>query len=329
MFGRKRKTLPDGIPMRTDERASREDIYYCFRLILGRNPDPEEIPGHFARAGADLTAIVSTYVNSLEFARRKLLAAPGDDTYVQAEIEGFRLMVGANDEDVGKPVLAGGYEAHVTRVFRERLRPGMRVVDVGANIGYFSMLAASLVEESGHVLAFEPNPENGRLLECSRRLNGYEQVQLYQTAASDRDGLLVLNATHSNGTTSRIDDAQALLTARTVPCLQLDPILLRGGKVDFIKIDVEGAEYLALSGARELLARDRPAIVSEFSPSTMPGISGVDGPTYLRFLAELGYRYTVLGDDPAGLDCGRDVGRVMNAYAGAGGDHIDFLAVCD
>lgn len=307
--------------------ATEDDIYYCFRLILGREPNPEEISGHYAKAGQNLAAVVGTYLNSLEFANRKLIGARRDASQTLAQIGKVALLVDSTDEDVGKHILAGRYEPHVTAVFESTLRPGMRVVDIGANIGYFSMLAASLVGADGSVVAFEPNPGNARMLEFSRRKNGFGNLRLYQTAASDEDGILVLNATYSNGTTSQpSDDIEALLAACTVPCLKPDNVLLQGNRVDFVKIDVEGAEYRALKGSEAVLRRDRPTIVSEFSPNAMPGISGVDGAAYLRFLMDIGYTIEVLAGDGSRLACGRDIEQVMNAYTRSGVDHIDFVA---
>jgi hypothetical protein len=88
-----------------------------------------------------------------------------------------------------------------------------------------------------------------------------------------------------------------------------------------VKIDVEGAEYNALLGASELIRRCHPTIVSEFSPSTMPGISGVDGRQYLRFLLDFGYTVAVI--ERGGTLAESE--RVMDAFNSSGVDHIDIL----
>ena len=232
-----------------------------------------------------------------------------------------------DDLDVGRHVQSNNYEPDVTLVFQRLLRPGMGVLDVGANIGYFSMLSASLVGPSGFVLAVEPNPENARMLEASRRLNGYEHVTIAQVAAGRSTGLLALHVAQSNGTTSNpSSNLEALLAARTVPCIAIDHLIPAGQQINLIKVDVEGAEYNALLGCSDLIARDRPVIISEFSPDMMPGISGVSGEEYLRWILARGYDIGVIRPDGTTLPPTREIGAIMAQYQARGRDHIDLLA---
>ncbi len=310
--------------------ATARDIFYCFRLLLGRHPNPEEWRGHAGRVGEDLNGVVASYVNSLEYTLREGPRPERAATTVLSHVEGVRIYSALDDASVGRAVRAGLYEPEVCAQFRRLLRPGMNVLDLGANIGFFTLLAASLVGPSGSVVAVEPNPANARLIEASRRANAFDQVEVLQVAAGRAHGLLVLNTDFSNGTTAGLpDDVAVVLSAQTVPALRIDALLRRDRPVHLIKIDVEGAEYPALLGCEETIRRDRPAIVSEFSPYLMPGISGVDGPTYLRWLIGLGYRISVLRDD-GGLDpAGKEVERVMQAYLARGSDHIDIVAEPD
>lgn len=313
-------------PQAYAEAADEEDIRACFRLLLGRWPNPEEWRGHAMQAGQPLARVVAGYLGSLEFARRDELRAATDLGPVElTRLPEFAIYTAADDAAVGHYVRADNYEREVAAVFRRLLRPGGRVVDVGANIGYFTMLAAHLVGAGGSVLAVEPNAHNARMIEASRQANGFGQVRVVQLAAGLAPGLLVLNRTHSNGTTSRVpDEAAALLGAETVGCAPLDSLLGADERVDFIKVDVEGAEYLALAGGGRAIARSRPLIVSEFSPTLMPGISGLDGPSYLRWLTGLGYRLSVIMPD--GSLCGADEGQVMAEHRRRGSDHLDLLA---
>jgi FkbM family methyltransferase len=308
--------------------ATSEDIFFCFRLLLGRPPNREEWEGHAAHAGNDLDAVVRSYMHSLEFSRRAetLMSHHLSDRVSLASAKGFSIYVQEDDQAVGQHVKRGVYEPHVTAVFRDRVRQGMHVLDIGANIGYYTMLSASLVGPSGSVTAIEPNPDSAKLLEASRRANSFDNVVVLQVAAGRDLGLLVLHGSYGNVMTSAAPDkAAALINATTVPSFKVDDLIPRDKKIDFVKIDVEGAEYNALLGASELIRRCNPTIVSEFSPSTMPGISGVDGRGYLRFLLEFGYAISVIGPGGALVACGNDVERVMDAYTSRGADHIDIL----
>jgi len=305
--------------------ASETDIFHCFRLLLGRLPNKEEWPGHSMRAGEPLHQVVRSYVGSLEFARRRLGAPQDGGAHALTALPDFVIYTSDDDAAVGRFVRENQYEADVTGVFRRLLRPGMNVLDLGANIGYFSLLSARLVGAGGSVLAVEPNPRNARLLEASRLANGFGQIRVVQVAAGAEPGLLVLHRSHSNGTTSPApDSAEHVLDSETVGAVRAETLVPDGRRIDLIKADVEGAEYLALSGCSTLLRRDRPVIICEFSPSLMPGISGIDGPGYLRWLQGFGYRLSVIRPDSTLQP--EDVDGIMREYEARGIDHLDLVA---
>ncbi len=308
--------------------ATVDDIYYCFRLLLGRNPGEREWSSHVWRAGEDLAGVVRSYLASREFSQREMLAHGAPVDIELTTLDGFSIYTSASDVAVGKHVRANAYEPEVTAIFRRILRPGMAVIDVGANIGYFTMLSASLVGPSGYVLAVEPNPHNARMLEGSRRANGFDQVELAYAAAWSKKGLLALNASYSNGVTSAIEGSiGALLAAQIVPSFTLSAMAPQDRPVDFVKIDVEGAEHSALIGARDILARNHPIILSEFSPGQLQTVSGVSGEEYLCLLTDLGYRLAVIEGEGDLSEHGADIAGVMAAYQDSGTDHINILAV--
>jgi FkbM family methyltransferase len=308
--------------------ATHEDIFYCFRLLLGRNPNPEEWPGHSSRVGEDLENVVSSYLTSREFADRGLMNKTYQDQIELVHFPGFSVFASIDDLAVGNHVLIGrSYDPGVAAVLSRRVKPGMAVVDIGANIGYLTMLLASLVAPSGLVVAVEPNPENIKLLEASRRVNGFDQVLVIQAAAGRQTGLLVLNVSYSNGTTTELSsDLDAIFAAHPIPCFALDALLPHDRRINLVKIDTEGAELNALIGLSGTIDRDRPLIVSEFSPGAMPGISHCSGPEYLRFLIAKGYRIGVIEKDGGENSFGDDVDGVMGAYSRSGIDHIDLIA---
>lgn len=315
------------LPGRFESTASARDIFYCFRLILGRHPKRAEWPAHVCRVGLDLEGVVGIYVNSLEFSDRHLIEREPGDIELK-EVENFSIYASRQDLDVGVHILdRGEYERQVSNVLRDRLRPGMTMIDIGANIGYLSLLAASLVGESGRIFAIEPNPQNARLLKASQHVNGFHNITIVQIAAGKEIALLNLSPSHSNAVVSQAaEELETLLSQRTVPCLRLDDVIPSEYRVDAIKVDIEGAEFDALSGFAGRIDRDHPFIISEFCPESLKRISDVAAEDYLRFFIARGYQISVIGLDGRLAGCGTDSSRVMAEFKKSNAHHIDLLA---
>ena len=164
----------------------------------------------------------------------------------------------------------GSYEPLTERFIRQNVKPGMMVLDVGANTGYMTILLADMVGAHGQVHAFEPMPATGELLRRNILANGLTQVHLHDFALSDRRGEATLHVDPGNDGGNTIGNVTGEgwkgHSTITVTTEILDDFLERAGiaNVDFIKIDVEGAESLVFAGARKLLSRpDAPLIVCE------------------------------------------------------------------
>jgi FkbM family methyltransferase len=152
-------------------------------------------------------------------------------------------------------------------LLRRLLRPGMRVVDVGANIGYFLLLFEQLIGPAGSIVCLEPEPDNALQLERNIRGNALANVELLRLAAGDQDGLVSLS-TGINGVV-KLDGSGSIM----VPIRRLDSLLER--RVDFIKIDVEGFEHPVLRGAERLLREQQPTLIVEVHPGLIPEPDGV------------------------------------------------------
>ncbi|MEP7305029.1 MAG: FkbM family methyltransferase [Acidobacteriota bacterium] len=171
---------------------------------------------------------------------------------------------------------AGCYEPQETALLKLLLRPGMTVVDVGANWGYFSLAAAHLVGSRGRVVSVEADPRACRTLRANVARNGLDAVvNVLEMAASDRRSALHLreyapgaSASGNYGltsTTTVVDGGRQF----EVPARQLDEALDESGidRVDVLKMDIEGAEALALRGLERRLSDGRiGAIVLEVHP---------------------------------------------------------------
>lgn len=310
------------------EQCTETDVYSCFRLLLGRQPSRQEWPWHRNHAGQKLSEVVALYVSSREFKNRSLITW-SDADYELVDLPNFRMYVSASDIAVGRHILAvRAYEPHVTRHMMETLRPGMVFVDVGANIGYFTLLGAHLIGPLGKVIAFEPFQSNVKLLYLNAALNGYSQVAIHPFAVADRNGLLAYDNTASNGVISEPRPELGFLQSTTlVPAVRLDDLLGTADRIDAIKLDIEGAEYRALEGAARVLRTHRPHIYSEFSPPALSAVSGATAEAYLqRLLVDEGYCIDVLDRDGTVASCGRDLSKVIEWFERDGTDHIDVLA---
>lgn len=146
-------------------------------------------------------------------------------------------------------------------LLRSCLAPGMRVVDVGANIGYYLLLFESVLGPEGSIDCFEPEPENFAELARTVRGNGFANVRLHPLAVGDQTGTVSLH-TGINGAVAAPGEGEV-----TVPICRLDDLVT--GPVDFLKIDVEGYEGHVLSGARRLLAEHKPKLFLEIHPGVL------------------------------------------------------------
>jgi FkbM family methyltransferase len=206
---------------------------------------------------------------------------------VRCTVGDVELLCDAADAAVTPGLRSGTYEPHLTAVFERHCRPGMTVVDVGANLGYFSLLAARLVGPTGRVVALEPNSENCRLLLSSLRLSGTTNVELLPVAADEAPGWAYYS-THVGSNGGLIDDGDLLTRPGVVvPTFRLDDLV--DGPVGFLKMDVEGAEGRVVRGATRIIEQNRPIVTTELKEEMLQRVSGRSVADYLGYFSDLGY----------------------------------------
>jgi len=143
-----------------------------------------------------------------------------------------------------------------------------------------------------------------------------------QSAAFSHNGMVSFGASNSNGMCNNLPKkVDSILNSETVNSIRLDDFI--NEKIDLIKIDVEGAEYSALLGASELIREFKPIIFSEFTPSALQCISGIEWNEYLRFIIDLGYGIKVIKDTE--IDCQFDINKVYKIFKDSKSDHLDLL----
>jgi FkbM family methyltransferase len=233
--------------------------------------------------------------------------APRLDAAVTVESEVGPLYI-RSDDTIIRPYIEqdGVWAPEQTRLVREYLRPGMRFVDVGAHVGYFSVLAGKLVGPTGLVFAFEPHPRNFELLLANVWRNGLSNVLCFPWAVSDSSTFATLHEAEGNSGDHRLyasdDDLRATLEVRQVA---LDAFAALQPPVDFVKLDVQGAEEAAFRGMEQLLAASPDVTIAlEYWPYGMERF-GSDVGQVLPYFRRLGYAVRAHHpdhDDPVALD---------------------------
>jgi len=188
-------------------------------------------------------------------------------------LENLWILLEPWDEGAKSIYLTGMYEPNEFRAVADLLGKGMTFVDVGANVGLYTLFAARKVGERGQVISIEPSAREFRRLQANVKLNRLRNVLLLKLAMSDTTGerdLLVATKDHSGHNTFGYyaDGVTQLDYKERVQTSTIDGIVARERvrRVDFLKLDIEGGEFFALEGSINTVRKDHPVILIEVSP---------------------------------------------------------------
>lgn len=282
---------------------SEEDVVAAYRMILGRVPESDEaIRAHLTLGTLENRG--QALISSVEFKAKHIQAQFSESKWVITPVldDRYLMWVDLHDRYVSRGCLNDDWEPSETGFFISRLREGDTVLDIGANIGWFTLVAAKHIGSTGTIYSFEPRPETAKMLAKTIAMNRLNSiVRFYEYALSDFNGELLINwgsNTDNPGgsfvTRNASYQQTGLVTAR-VRAARLDDILPDIAP-NLIKIDVEGAEPLVFSGAVNALRRRKPVILSELHPSQLMRVSGVTASQYISQMEELGYTCYLLED---------------------------------
>jgi FkbM family methyltransferase len=206
-------------------------------------------------APSRLANTIHSFLNRLATERYPILPCGG-------VLKGFRMRV---DWQLHRSFAYGSWEPEVVRSIQDHVHSGTRVLDIGAQSGFYSLLLSRLVGPEGTVFAFEPLPANFRILEENLRLNSIQNVMIRREAVSDFSGNISFDFPREE--VSLIAGpllASDNLGTFQVPAISLDEFVRQtGGPIHFIKMDVEGAETAVLRGAVQTLKAFHPSMVVE------------------------------------------------------------------
>lgn len=220
---------------------------------------------------------------------------------------GHKMFVDTDDVSLSPHLLIDGYwELWVTRLFRDWVKPGMSVVDVGSNIGYFTLIAAAQVGQEGHVYAFEPNPTTFALLRKNVEINGLgDRITLVQKAVFSESKTVRfhhLQRHHAYSSLNLYGEAsleklQDELISFDVEATSLDEYFSNlDSMIDLVKIDIEGGEPHVLQGMQTLIRKSpNIAIICEFESYRFQQ-AGADPSAFLNELNNWGLTIRLIND---------------------------------
>lgn len=262
------------------------------------------------------------------------------------EIQGSKMII---DLDHRNPALQQTFQAYAMRqiheetttaLFKKFIKPGDVVLDLGANIGYFSLLSARLTGPTGKVFSFEPEPNNFRYLTENLKLNGYAHAHPFNIAASNESGTISLFVCEYDSGHHTIKNEKGISSYKeggaskeiAIEAVKLDQFLKdKTDRVDFIKMDVEGAEALALEGMKELLKKNGDVtVIMEFFPYFISAMGSSPERMVSMILDELGFNMFIIGHDYSMEHSDKNFVQVksykeLNSYIVGTMDHVNLI----
>lgn len=219
--------------------------------------------------------------------------------FVERTIYGRPMLLDLEDQGISRTLILFGQRELEHKVMLERvLKPGMSVLDIGANIGYYALMELSLIGSEGSLIAVEPSPSNVALLRRNLELNGHGAIEVHQLAVSDKvanrpffmSAMSNLNTFHDTGTGALHLKGETIdVTTTTVPKI------MEGRKLDLIRMDVEGHEVEVLAGLLPAIESGEmaPMVIFETHQSRYAPDHDIT-PVLQKFFAR-GYRVALAG----------------------------------
>lgn len=214
---------------------------------------------------------------------------------VEVFSEGHKIFINSKDTGIAPYLLMNKtFAADEVLLLNKILKPNMVFVDIGANVGYFSLIAAKLVGDQGQVYAFEPDPENFKLLEKNIKVNNYKNIIAINKAISNKSGKarLYLEPDNLCGHSLVAKNGNKFVEVETII---LDEFL-KNKKIDVIKIDVEGFEPAAFEGMKNTIKNnDKISMITEFYPEAIKK-AGYSPEKYKNDLIGMGFKLNEFGE---------------------------------
>jgi len=233
------------------------------------------------------------------------------------------LMLNPKDKVMSNELaIKGTFEEFEVSLFSSLIKSGFTVFDIGANVGYYTLLAASKVGKLGQVYAFEPEQENFEILSKNLELNNCHNIRLMKYAVSDENSHITMNLSADNMGDHRTHKSENAIEGRhsyQVEAVALDSLFKDEATLpDVIKMDIQGFEYFALQGMQKLIDKTSTLVLlSEFWPYAMTIASGEDSPKlFYENLRSHGFKIFQIDESNKNLVEVSDIDSLINSLTG-------------
>lgn len=231
-------------------------------------------------------------------------------------VDGLKLYIDKEDDTISQQLVQNGkWEEFETEVFKNKVKKRDVVVDVGAHIGYYTLIASKKVGADGSVYAFEPDPRNFLFLEKNVKVNNLKNVILINKAVADKTGSAKLYINRTNTGDHSIFNIGHNRKSINISTVSLNDYFRDiKQKINVIKLDVQGSEIYALKGARKLIERNnRMVIITEFWPHAIR-LGGASPLEYIRFLRQFKFRIELIDEFEQKLKAITSDNALLTAY---------------
>lgn len=289
----------------TDSKLKNE-IRKHYLTILEREPDHGGLEFYYGKIKnneINLELLPEIFRNSPEYEklqqRKKGTSTqskdltPNTNSIVEKNVDGHTLFFDSHDKILLETFSKDEYEKATTGAVKKLVKKGMNVINIGANIGYFTLLMARQVGPTGKVLAFEPFPSTAKFLQKNVENNGYKNVEVHVKAVSNKQGKAAFwvggSSTHSFLSELKTQ-SYPQLTKVEVETTTIDDFLKeKDNKIDFMMMDAEGSEQYILEGMKRTLETNPDIeIIAEYNPYTLK-LAETDEMSFLNLIERLGF----------------------------------------
>lgn len=222
----------------------------------------------------------------------------------------------------------GIYEPFETETVQKEIKEGDIVLDIGANIGYYTLIFAKIVGENGKIFAFEPDPTNFLLLKKNVEINGYKNVILIEKAVFNKTEKARLYLSDNTAIDHRIYNP--IYKNENRKSINVEAICIDNyfenyaGKIDFIKMDIQGAEASAFQGMSNLLKKnDAIKIITEFFPNGLKA-AGTSSEEYLKLLTDSDFKLYDINEQEKKMQS-VDVNELLKIYTPEKNNYTNLL----